>query len=483
LTIESVPIRLFVLLAPLAFAAMSACGSASAPGASAPITVRGIEHFAWNQQADSLDEVANYTFVAYVDDAPLPLPDAACASGSTAAQFDCSARLPSMSAGAHRVQLASAVFVDGVRFESPRSTALNVVVVPTSSGNVEPAADSRLTLSTADGTTFAVETLARGLDAPSGLAASPDGRVFIAERAGTVKVWKEGRLQDTPALRLSDAVLGSDTGLLGIAIHPEFAKNSQVYVAYMARAGDDRIINRIVRFRELADTLGQAAVVLEDVAASAPQRAPRIQFGPDGKMYVAFPVDAATAKDPATYVGKILRLNDDGTTPRDNPGYSPILTDAEGVPLAFSWQPATGTRWQIDRDWTDQEMLLAPRRQGDQRRVVGTHISPAIDPSGASFYDSRAIGAFSGDLFISALAGRQIQRVRFDPTDPARVVATEPLLTGTFGRIGDIVAGPDGALYFCTSNRGLTDQPASGDDDRLVRIAPMRVKETISKVK
>jgi glucose/arabinose dehydrogenase len=466
----------------LALGLTSACGSSS-PAVSPPISVQGTEHFAWNQEADSADAVASYTFLAYVDDAPLPVPDAVCTSGSTANEFNCSARLPAMAPGAHRFQLASAALVDGVRFESPRSTALNLVVTPTSNGNAGAAGEARMPFATADGTTFAVETVGRGLDAPSGLAVSPDGRVFVAERAGAVRLWKGGRLEDAPMVRLANAVVGSDTGLVGIAIHPDFARNGQVYLAYTARADDGKFINRVVRFRDVADTLGEAAVLLEDATSAVPLRAPHIRFGPDGKMYVAFPSDAATARDSAGYSGKILRLNDDGTTPRDNPGYSPILADDKGVPIVFGWQPTTSTRWQLDRDWTDEEVLFAPRATGDRRRLMPTPISPAIDPSGASFYAARAIAGFTGDLFISALDGRQIHRIRFDSTDQLDVVSSEPLLQGIFGRIGDIVEGADGALYFATSNRSVMSQ-STNDDDRLLRIVPLnREKEAVSRAK
>ena len=396
--------------------AAAACGSSSsAPAASAPITVQGAEHLAWNQAADNTDEISRYMFVAYVDDASIPLPDAGCPSALADSEFDCSARLPPMSPGAHRLQIATAVVVDGVRFESPRSTALNLVVVPTA-GNASSTSNSRQSFTASDGTSFIVETVARGLDAPSALDALPDGRVFVAERTGAVRVWKDGRILATPALRLSDAASQTDTGLVGIAIHPDFNKNGQVFVAYTARASDGTFVNRVVRFRELNDVLDQPAVLLEDTAVSAPHRAARIRFGPDGKLYVAFAADAATAQDPTAYGGKILRLNVDGTTPRDNPSYSPILPDDIGVPLAFGWQPATSSRWQIDRDWSNREMLMASRTSGGARSLATT-IAPAIDPSGAAFYGSRAITGFNGDLFISALAGRQIQRVRFDTSN------------------------------------------------------------------
>src|SRR4029077_13179026 len=128
----------------------------------------------------------------------------------------------------------------------------------------------------------------------------------------------------------------------------------------------------------------------------------------------------------------------------------------------------TGERWQIDRDWTDRESLFIVGAHADRPTPV-EYFSPAIDPSGAAFYAGRAIAGFTGDLFVSALRGEQIQRLRIDHANPTRVVATEALLNHTFGRIGDIVAGPNGALYFCTVNR-IAGGQTTADDDRLARI-------------
>src|SRR5207248_3277612 len=113
---------------------------------------------------------------------------------------------------------------------------------------------------------------------------------------------------------------------------------------------------------------------------------------------------ASAAQARATYLGKLLRIEADGTTPRDNPGYSPILADENGVPAAFGWHPATGERWQVEREWSDRESLFVVGA-GAARRAPATYFSPTIDPSGAAFYTSRALGAFTGDLFVSALRG------------------------------------------------------------------------------
>ena len=115
--------------------------------------------------------------------------------------------------------------------------------------------------------------------------------------------------------------------------------------------------------------------------------------------------------------------------------------------------------------------------EGDQTRAgMETPIlffSPSIAPSGASFYTGTAIAGFRRDLFVGTLAGQHLLRVRFDPNDPNRIAGTERLLAGRFGRIRDVVTGPDGALYLCTSNRDGRNTPVA-DDDRLVKLSAVR---------
>jgi glucose/arabinose dehydrogenase len=99
--------------------------------------------------------------------------------------------------------------------------------------------------------------------------------------------------------------------------------------------------------------------------------------------------------------------------------------------------------------------------------------SPSIAPSGMAFYTGTTMTGFRLDLFVGALAGQHLLRVRFDPNNPNRVAATERLLAGRFGRIRDVINAPDGSLYFCTSNRDGRNTPVAADD-RIVRLSAAR---------
>ena len=194
-------------------------------------------------------------------------------------------------------------------------------------------------------------------------------------------------------------------------------------------------------------------------------------MGADRKLYVAFPAgDWPTADSFASYAGKVLRLNDDGTTPRDNPRPSPVISSGHQATGGFDWPTGGGRLWMTERDRRGRDVLgfMSPAFQS----AVATSFESIVDASGTAFYPPNALKAFANDLFIAGLAGQQLRRVRFNPADTTRVASTESLLAGEYGRLSEVIVGPDGAIYLATSNRGLSS--AVADDDRLLRLSPAK---------
>lgn len=345
------------------------------------------------------------------------------------------------------------------------------------------------TVTATDGTRFAVEVVAQNLDIPWAMTFAPDGRMFFTERPGRVRILQGGQLLAAPALTLDDVAAVGEGGLLGIAVHPDFASNRFVFLAYTARLSGGGRELRVVRYREVGGTLGERAVILDRVAAADIHDGARVKFGPDRKLYVTTGdvASPSTAQDLGALTGKILRINDDGTVPADNPfAGSPIYSYGHRNPQGLDWHPVTGEPWGSEHGQTGNDeinRLQAGRNYGwpvieaDQTRAgMETPIlffSPSIAPSGASFYTGTAITGFRQNLFVSTLAGQHLLRIRFDPNDPNRVAATERLLAGRFGRIRDVINGPDGSLYLCTSNRDGRNTPVAADD-RIVKLSAVR---------
>ena len=338
---------------------------------------------------------------------------------------------------------------------------------------------------TQDGVRFRVEVMTVGLQIPWSLAFAPDGRLFVTERPGRVRILNPGATSSEVALTLEDAFTQGEAGALGIALDPEFQSNRFVYLYYTAQVSGGAL-NRVVRYREAGGRLAERAVLVDNIPANATHDGGRLRFGPDGLLYITTgdAENRSLAQDLASLAGKILRVNRDGTTPRENPFSSPVYSYGHRNPQGLDWHPSTGDLWASEHGNSGNDEVNVidrganygwPRIEGSQTlpdmRPPITFYTPAVAPSGASFYRGSRFPAFAGNLFVATLRGTHLLRLRLDSASPRRVAAQERLLDGAYGRIRDIVVGPDGLIYFCTSNRDGRGSAVSADD-RIARLAP-----------
>ena len=338
----------------------------------------------------------------------------------------------------------------------------------------------------ADGTKFGVQVLVTGLQISWALAFAPDGRLFLTERPGRVRVYMSGQLLAEPALTLSDVYTNGESGILGLALHPDFATNHYVYLTYTA-SGPSGPVGRLMRFRESGNKLAEGVVLLDDVAASGIHNGSRVKFGPDRLLYVTYgdAANPSVAQDVAALNGKVLRFNDDGTSAAGNRFSSPVFTFGHRNPQGLAWHPVTGDLWETEHGQigNDEVNVLDggnnygwPVIEGAATRpdmiAPRTFFTPSVAPSGAAFYSGNAIPAFRNQLFVATLAGQALLRVTIDGTGLRHVASVERLLEHKYGRLRDVVNGPDGFLYFCTSNRDGRNTPVA-EDDRLLRIVPI----------
>jgi glucose/arabinose dehydrogenase len=339
------------------------------------------------------------------------------------------------------------------------------------------------TFTAADGTRFGVQTLATGLQIPWALAFTPDGRLFITERPGRVRVYQNGQLLAEPALTLSDVFTNGESGFLGIGVHPAFSTNRIVYLTYTAITSGGPVL-RLMRFREVDNRFGEGVVLLDDVPAANIHNGSRVKFGSDGLLYVSLgdAAEPSVAQDVASLNGKFLRLNDDGTSAAGNRFASPVYTFGHRNPQGMDWHPVSGDLWATEHGQTGNDEVNViesgvnygwPAIEGNQTRpdmvTPVVFYNPAVAPSGAAFYRGSAIPAFRNQLFVATLRGLALLRLTIDGR---RVTAQERLIENRYGRLRDVVSGPDGYLYVCTSNRDGRTSPVA-EDDRLLRIVPV----------
>jgi glucose/arabinose dehydrogenase len=278
-----------------------------------------------------------------------------------------------------------------------------------------------------------LELVADGLDEPSDLAFAPDGHIVVAERAGRVRIVRDGLLLPEPALVLTDVLASEQGGLLGLALDLRFERTRFVYAVYTAASRSGAPVFRLVRLREVGDTLGERAVLLDDVPASAAHPAAAVRVGPDGKLYVAFDTgdDPGAAGDLASYNGKVLRLNLDGTTPDDQT--TPVWASGILSPRGMGWQTPVGTLWIVDDAAGGSVRLngVASSTRPSRGRVAATlALPPPVQASGLATYGGQLIPAFRGNVFVSASEPPHMLRLVPDARDPTRVVSTERLLEG-----------------------------------------------------
>jgi glucose/arabinose dehydrogenase len=339
-----------------------------------------------------------------------------------------------------------------------------------------------------------VEVVARGLETPWAVAFAPDGRIFVTERPGRIRVIKNGNLQKEPWLEIEVYERG-ESGLMGLAVDPQFESNRFLYAAYTYRDGGGRVKNRLARLRD-DPTTGKGVmdkVLLDGVAAASNHNGGRVQFGPDGKLYwtMGDAQETGYAQDLSSLNGKILRLNGDGTVPTDNPfPKSPVYSYGHRNPQGLAWQPGTGRLYATEHGPSgfqgcclDEVNSIEagknygwPALRGDQMRegmvspVLHSGDSETWAPGGATFVTRGPTGSpWSGSLLFTGLRGQSLYRIVLDPNNPRKVATFERLFVREFGRLRDIVEGPDGALYLLTSNRDGRGRPAA-DDDRVLRV-------------
>ena len=351
-----------------------------------------------------------------------------------------------MSAGAHALQLATFVVRNGEPLESERSATLNVVVAASTASEQSSTAGAGAIIGTSGGAAFRVAHLVNGLEQPTDLAIAPDGRVFVSEASGRISIVAAGRRRTA-----LEAVPGARLAIVGLALDPQFGRDGLVYVVRALLDGIPPVF-QLVRYREVGGTLGEAATLLDKVPASVPQPAAAVRFGPDGRLYVAFEQAIDAPSREGAFNGRLLRLNPDGTTPRDQRGGSPVFASGGRRPRGHDWDPS-GAQRIVDGDVLRTERLIGVQPDPASRAPLVSLALPV--PFGAA----SAVFHPTGDLLVGAEIGAYVLRIHFDPANRQRVLGTERLLEGEVDAVRAIAVTPDGSVYVCTNATLMTLKP------------------------
>ncbi len=349
---------------------------------------------------------------------------------------------------------------------------------------------------------MAVETVASGLEIPWSMVFPSKDTIILSERPGRIRRIVNGLLEAKPLLTLSDVETSGENGLMGLALHPEFRNNSFLYLAYVYREKTGKFV-RVARYKLVGAQLIEPKTIIELIPAAKYHAGTRLGFGPDKKLFITTG-DARKQKNAQkldSLSGKTLRLNDDGSIPDDNP-----FKDVEGArpeiwsyghrnAQGMAWQPGTGLMFQTEHgpSLIDGVSLFKKRTGGDELNLVERgknygwakishkmtksgmvspliEYSPAVAPASGMFYNGDAFPLMKGDFFFGALKGKAVVRIVFEGSRP---VAQQFLFKDVFGRIREVAEGPDGSIYFSTSNRDGRGKIRDGDD-KILRIVPAK---------
>ena len=356
---------------------------------------------------------------------------------------------------------------------------------------------------TSEKQTFKMEIVARNLETPWGLAFLPDGRLLITERPGRLRIVENGKLLPEPVKGTPKVWEKQDGGLLDVEVHPDYARSGWIYLSYSETlpgyvapppppppapdtpppAGRGRggppdppsmtviVRGKISRNNEWVEqqVLFRAPDALYN--SSNAHYGSRFIFDKDHHLFFSLgeKQQMLDAQDLSKATGKIHRIHDDGTVPKDNPfvnkpGALPtIWSYGHRNPQGLAWDPVTGKLWETEHGPTggDEVNIIEPGHNygwgvatmGIQpgitkRTETGmddpiVYYTPTIAPSGIVFYTGDKYPGWKNNLFVSGLGGQQLRRLE---TSGNKVVAQEQVFN-QFGRVHDVIIGPDGLLY------------------------------------
>ena len=319
-----------------------------------------------------------------------------------------------------------------------------------------------------------VQVLAENLDVPWAIDIAEDGRLFFTERKGRIMAMeKNGSLISDPVSYIN-VLQNGESGLLGLALHPNFTENHLLYV-YHTYSNDSAVFNKVLMLTENDNKIVESKVVIDNIPAADRNDGGRIKFGPDGKLYIATgdALQPGLAQDAGSLAGKILRINSDGSIPEDNPFEgSPVYSYGHRNIQGLAWHPLTGDLYASEHglEGNDEINLIKPgnnygwpiedcNAEKFEKPIVC--FNPAIAPAGMTFAASDILG-YQNDILLANLKAQQIRLIDLGSNVESNI------LTG-FGRIRDVVEASDGSLYVATSNKDGRAIPAQ-DDDKILRI-------------
>lgn len=327
--------------------------------------------------------------------------------------------------------------------------------------------DSSLPTGTVAAPEEGFRTVASEISTPWAIGFLPNGDLLVTERSGQVqRIGSDGAIYAIDGVRET-----SEGGLLGIAIHPDFTNNGYVYL-YSTTVSGGVLSNRVERYQLDGKELRGRTAILTGIPASANHDGGALAFGPDDKLYVTTG-DAGnenSAQNRQSLAGKILRINDDGTAPNDNPFNNAVWSYGHRNPQGIAWDDK-GRLWSTEHGPSgaqtgyDELNLIEKGMNYGWPVITGDEVqagmkSPIAQSGDSDTWAPGGLAYADGLLYFTGLRGQTLYQAKINNDN---TVSLTRHFSGQYGRLRAVVVHNDD-LYFSTSNRDGRGAPASGDD-------------------
>jgi glucose/arabinose dehydrogenase len=327
------------------------------------------------------------------------------------------------------------------------------------------------------------ETLVEGLDTPWALVFLPDKSILVTERKGAIrKISAEGKLEKNPIATIQNAVEIGEGGLLGMALHPQFETNHFIYLYYTYKNSGNNTLNRVVRMKYEHNLFSHEEILIDKIPGASNHNGGRIKFGPDNFLYITTgdAQNPSQAQDTNSLAGKILRVTDEGKPAPNNPFHNRIFSYGHRNPQGLAWD-GNGNLWATEhgrsgiQSGLDEVNLIQAGKNYGWPEIQGNETKQgmivAVMNSGNTTWAPAGEAVFNGSLYFGGLRGNALYKGVIINN---KINSIQGYLKGNFGRIREVIVGPDNLLYITTSNKDGRGIP-SKTDDRIIRVNPSKL--------
>jgi len=348
-------------------------------------------------------------------------------------------------------------------------------IIPTKNPSV---VDSTVNTDEANGTPERVATVAENLETPWSLAFLPTNEILFTQRNGELKLISNNNI--TTIEKISDVLEYGEGGLMGLTLHPNFSQNKYIYVMYTYQGNGNNTRNRVVRYKFNNNSLSERTIIIDNIPGAIYHNGGRIKFGPDGYLYVTTgdSLEPSLAQNTNSLAGKILRTTDDGRAAPENPFNNLVFSYGHRNPQGIAWDSADRL-WQTEHGrsspsgYDEVNVILAGRNYGwpeIQGAEIRNGLESPLAQSGDETWAPGGAAFLNESLFYTGLRGKALYELKIEN---GNAIITKHFLND-FGRIRDVILGPDNLLYITTSNRDGRGNPSTGDD-RILKIDPSQL--------